>query len=100
MNLTVKLPDGSQRQYQKRIRSLDIAQEIGPGLAKAAIAAEIDGQQVDLSTLLPADGQVTLRIITKKDPQALAIMRHSCACDGAGRDAAVSGRAIGVRSND
>ncbi len=77
MTLTVKLPDGSQRQYQKRTRSLDIAQEIGPGLAKAAIAAEIDGQQVDLSTLLPADGQVSLRIITKKDPQALAIMRHS-----------------------
>ncbi len=79
MTLTVKLPDGSQRQYQKRTRSLDIAQEIGPGLAKAAIAAEIDGQQVDLSTLLPADGEVSLRILTKKDPQALAIMRHSCA---------------------
>jgi threonyl-tRNA synthetase len=79
MAITVSLPDGSQRQYQKRVRSLDIAQEIGPGLAKAAIAAEIDGQQVDLSTLLPDDGKVALRILTKKDPQSLAIMRHSCA---------------------
>jgi threonyl-tRNA synthetase len=79
MSLTVTLPDGSQRQYQKRVRSLDIAQEIGPGLAKAAIAAEIDGQQVDLSTLLPAEGKIALKILTKKDPQALAIMRHSCA---------------------
>jgi threonyl-tRNA synthetase len=79
MPLKVKLPDGSIREYQKRVRSLDIVQEIGPGLAKAAIAAEVNGATVDLATLLPAEGEISLRILTRKDPQALAIMRHSCA---------------------
>ncbi len=56
-----------------------MAAEIGPGLAKATIAAEVDGQTVDSVTPLPADGEVSLRLLTKKDPEALRIMRHSCA---------------------
>jgi threonyl-tRNA synthetase len=79
MSLKVKLPDGSVREYKNRVRSLDVVQEIGPGLAKAAIAAEVNGETVDLATMLPADGEIALRILTKKDPQALSIMRHSCA---------------------
>lgn len=58
---------------------MQIAQEIGPGLAKAAIAAEVDGQQVDLTTPLPASGEVQLRLLTKRDPESLGILRHSCA---------------------
>jgi threonyl-tRNA synthetase len=79
MPLKVKLPDGSVREYSQRVRSLDVVQEIGPGLAKAAIAAEVNGETVDLATLLSAEGEVSLRILTKKDVQALSIMRHSCA---------------------
>ncbi|HJS08405.1 MAG TPA: TGS domain-containing protein, partial [Pirellulales bacterium] len=79
MSLKVKLPDGSVREYKNRVRSLDVVQEIGPGLAKAAIAAEVNGETVDLATLLPTEGEIALRILTKKDPQSLAIMRHSCA---------------------
>jgi threonyl-tRNA synthetase len=79
MSLKVKLPDGSVREYKNRVRPADVVAEIGPGLAKAAIAAEVNGETVDLATLLPPDGEVALRILTKKDPQSLAIMRHSCA---------------------
>jgi threonyl-tRNA synthetase len=79
MALKVKLPDGSVREFGQRVRSLDVVQEIGPGLAKAAIAAEVNGETVDLATMLPAEGEVALRVLTKKDPQALSIMRHSCA---------------------
>jgi threonyl-tRNA synthetase len=77
--LTVTLPDGSRREYPSSVTSLEIAQEIGPGLVKAAIAAEVDGKQVDLSTPLPSDGDVQLRLLTKRDPESLGILRHSCA---------------------
>ncbi|MBL9123313.1 MAG: threonine--tRNA ligase [Planctomycetaceae bacterium] len=77
--LSVQLPDGSVRQYSHPIRPSEVAAEIGAGLAKATIAAEIDGQVVGADTLLPDDGQVKLRLLTKKDPEALAVMRHSCA---------------------
>jgi len=79
MALKVKLPDGSVREYSKRVRPADVVHEIGPGLAKAAIAATVDGETVDLTTPLPAEGEVALRILTKKDAEALSIMRHSCA---------------------
>ena len=77
--LRVTLPDGSRREYPSSVTSLQIAQEIGPGLAKAAIAAEVDGKQVDLSTSLPNEGEVQLRLLTKRDPESLGILRHSCA---------------------
>ena len=77
--LKVKLPDGSVREYKKSVRPIDVAQEIGPGLAKATIAAEVDGQTIDSVTPLPTDGEVSLRLLTKKDAEALRIMRHSCA---------------------
>jgi threonyl-tRNA synthetase len=77
--LKVTLPDGSRREYPSSVTSLQIAQEIGPGLAKAAIAAEVDGKQVDLSTPLASEGDVQLRLLTKRDPESLGILRHSCA---------------------
>ncbi|MEM8496039.1 MAG: TGS domain-containing protein, partial [Planctomycetota bacterium] len=76
---TVKLPDGSSKQFSQAVRCREVAEAIGPGLAKAAIAAEVDGVQRDLSHLLPAEGEVHLRLFTKRDPEALAIMRHSAA---------------------
>ena len=77
--LTVSLPDGSQREYDRPVTAFDVASDIGPGLAKSAIAAEVDGAIEDLSALLPAEGRVELRLLTKRDSESLNIMRHSCA---------------------
>jgi threonyl-tRNA synthetase len=77
--LTVILPDGSRKQFDRAVSSFDVAQEIGARLAKATILAEVDGKQVDLHSPLPNDGEVHLRLLTKKDPESLAVMRHSCA---------------------
>ena len=77
--LTVILPDGSRKQFEGPTTAYDVAAGIGPGLAKAAILAEVDGKQVDLRTPLPASGEIKLRLLTKKDPEALAVMRHRAA---------------------
>ena len=77
--LEVQLPDGSVQEFNQTVTPLDVAQNIGPRLAKAAIASEVDGQVVGLDHRMPNDGEVALRILTKKDPEALAVMRHSCA---------------------
>ncbi len=77
--LKVILPDGTIKQYEQSVTPGDIAAEIGPGLAKAALAAEVDGTIVGLDHQLPATGEVTLRLLTKKDPESLGVLRHSCA---------------------
>jgi threonyl-tRNA synthetase len=77
--LTVILPDGSRKQFDRRVSAYDVAMEIGPRLAKATVVAEADGKIVDLHSPLPSEGEVQLRLITKKDPEALAVMRHSAA---------------------
>lgn len=77
--LKVKLPDGSVKEYSRPIRPIDVAGDIGPRLAKATLAAEVDGQLVDSVTPLPAEGETSLRLLTRKDPESLRIMRHSCA---------------------
>ncbi|TWT88650.1 Threonine--tRNA ligase [Pseudobythopirellula maris] len=77
--LTVKLPDGNQKTFDQPVTCLEIAEAIGPGLAKAAIAAEVDGVARDLSHQLAAEGEAAVRFLTKRDDEALAIMRHSCA---------------------
>lgn len=77
--LKVKLPDGSVREYSRPVRPIDVATEIGPGLAKATLAAEVDGKVVGASAPLPSEGEVALRLLTKKDAEALAVMRHSAA---------------------
>ena len=77
--LTVNLPDGSSLDYSRPVRPIDIAADIGPGLAKATLAAAIDGQLVGAGSPLPAEGLISLRLITKKDPEGLEVMRHSAA---------------------
>ena len=71
------LPDGSARELPAGSSLLDLAQAIGPGLAKAAVAAVVDGEVRDLM-YAPAHG-VSVRILTEKDPEALAVLRHSAA---------------------
>ena len=73
----ITLPDGSERQFDHSITVLEVAESIGPGLAKATLGAEVDGQLLDASYLLEADAR--LRIITDKDDEGLEIVRHSCA---------------------
>jgi threonyl-tRNA synthetase len=77
--LQVKLPDESIKEFNDSITPRDVAAQIGAGLAKAAVAAAVDGKIVGLDHRLPPDGSVALRILTKKDAEALGVMRHSCA---------------------
>ncbi|MDX5151980.1 MAG: TGS domain-containing protein, partial [Acidiferrobacterales bacterium] len=71
------LPDGSHRQFSKPVTIAEIAADIGPGLAKAALAGRIDGKLVDTSTVVDKDAQVA--IVTGKDAEGLEIVRHSTA---------------------
>jgi len=73
----VTLPDGSARSLPHGASAADLAADIGPGLAKAAVAARVDGAVVDLARPLPEAAQVAL--LTKKDPEALEVLRHSAA---------------------
>ena len=73
----ITLPDGSKMDIVNGSNLEQLAQQIGPGLAKAAIAAKVNGSLVDLSSNLNQDAQV--EIITSRDPRGLDIMRHSCA---------------------
>jgi threonyl-tRNA synthetase len=73
----ITLPDGSKRSYTEPMTALAVAADIGPGLAKAMLAAEIDGKLVDASTVIESDA--VLRIITGKDPEGLEVIRHSTA---------------------
>ena len=75
--LVITLPDATQRTIPSGNTVFQVAEQIGPGLAKAAIAAEIDGQLVDLSYPIVKD--IRLRILTIRDAEALAIIRHSTA---------------------
>ncbi len=77
--LEVSLPDGSTLEFPRPVRPIDVAGEIGPRLAKATLAAKVDGQLVGADSLLPGDGRISLRLITQKDPEALELLRHSCA---------------------
>ncbi|WP_432453071.1 MULTISPECIES: threonine--tRNA ligase [unclassified Agarivorans] len=73
----ITLPDGSQRQFENAVSTMDIAADIGPGLAKACIAGRVDGNRVDACELIHHDAKVA--IITAKDEDGLEIIRHSCA---------------------
>ena len=77
--LTVILPDGSRREFETSVSAYEVASEIGAGLARAAVVAEVDGEMIDLHAPLPSDGEVQLRLLTKRDPEALDVLRHSCA---------------------
>jgi len=73
----ITLPDGSQKLYDEPVSIARVAADIGPGLAKAALAGEVDGRLRDTSFELDSDA--SLRIVTAKDPEGLEIIRHSTA---------------------
>jgi threonyl-tRNA synthetase len=73
----VTLPDGSSRQFDSAVSIHDVAADIGPGLAKAALAGKIDDRLLDTSYVIDSD--VQLAIITERDPEGLEIIRHSTA---------------------
>ncbi len=77
MPVVVSLPDGSQREFEQSITVMDVAVAIGPGLAKATLAGNVNGQLVDSSYLIETDAQ--LSIITTKSAEALEMIRHSTA---------------------
>ena len=73
----ITLPDGSVRSYDGPVTAATIASDVGPGLAKAALIAVVDGDEWDLSRPIETDAAVAL--ITAKDDAALALLRHDCA---------------------
>jgi len=73
----ITLPDGSQRTYSEPISIEKVAADIGPGLAKAALAGKVDGKLVDTSYLIDRDTR--LAIVTDRDPEGLEVIRHSTA---------------------
>jgi len=73
----ITLPDGSQREFDQSVTVMDVAADIGPGLAKATLAGEVDGNVVDASFEMATDA--ALRIITSRDEEGLEIIRHSTA---------------------
>jgi threonyl-tRNA synthetase len=77
--ITLKLPDGSQRQVPSGTRPREVAESIGKRLAKDAVAAKVNGKVVDLERELEADGDLSFQILTDKDAEALDVLRHSCA---------------------
>ncbi len=75
--LEITLPDGSKRSYERAVSILDVASDVGPGLAKAAVAGSVDGKTVDLSHMIDTNASVS--IITGKDEAGLEVIRHSTA---------------------
>src|ERR1700710_2896770 len=73
----ITLPDGKTLDFPKGVTGAQIAASIGPGLAKAALILEVNGQQWDL--FRPIEQDAKIRIITKKDPEALELIRHDAA---------------------
>ncbi|ASG65669.1 threonine--tRNA ligase [Idiomarina piscisalsi] len=73
----ITLPDGSQREFEQPVSIMDIAMDIGPGLAKATVAGRIDGELADACDKIEHDAKV--EIVTPKDDDGVHIIRHSCA---------------------
>jgi threonyl-tRNA synthetase len=76
-SVTVTLPDGKALTFPRGVTGGEIAAAIGPGLAKAALVIEVDGRQWDLFRPIEQDARV--RIVTRKDPEALELIRHDMA---------------------
>ena len=74
---TITLPDDSTRQYPKPVTVMDVAADIGAGLAKATLAGIVDGNLVDASHVMDADA--SLSVVTNKSDEALPLLRHSTA---------------------
>lgn len=75
--VAITLPDGSIREFDGHTTVMDIAQNIGAGLAKATVAGRVNGQLVDAHDPITSDA--TVEIITPKNPEGVEIIRHSCA---------------------
>jgi len=73
----ITLPDGSVRQFDAPVTGTAVAEAIGPGLARAALAMKLDGKLVDLATEIDRDAAVVF--VTRRDPDALELIRHDCA---------------------
>ncbi|OUY05560.1 threonine--tRNA ligase [Acinetobacter populi] len=73
----ITLPNGDQKQFDHPVSVMEVAQSIGPGLAKNTVAGRVNNKLVDASDLITDDA--TLQIITPKDEDGLEIIRHSCA---------------------
>jgi threonyl-tRNA synthetase len=73
----VRLPDGAVKHFDAPVSVSAVAQSIGPGLAKAALAAKVNGQLVDTSYVIDRDAE--LAIVTDRDPEGLDVLRHSTA---------------------
>ncbi len=76
---SVRLPDGQVLEVAPGSSVADVARQIGPGLAKAAVAARLGGEPVDLATVISENGEAELEILTEKSDAALDILRHSTA---------------------
>ena len=75
--VAITLPDGSIRQFDAPVTGADVVADIGPGLAKAALAIRLNGEIRDLSAVIDEDARVS--IITAKDAEALELIRHDTA---------------------
>jgi threonyl-tRNA synthetase len=75
--ITIILPDGSERRFDHPVTGAELAASIGPGLAKAAVAMDVDGELWDLARTLPDGARV--RFIRLEDDEALPLIRHDCA---------------------
>lgn len=73
----ITLPDGSKRRYDAPVPVTRIVEDIGPGLARAAVAASVNGRMVDLSFVVENDAD--LKIFRAQDPEGLEVIRHSTA---------------------
>ena len=73
----ITLPDGAKRHYDNEVTPAIVAADIGPGLAKAALAGRVGGQMIDLSRTLTED--TDLALVTIKDADALELLRHDAA---------------------
>ncbi|HKD20858.1 MAG TPA: threonine--tRNA ligase, partial [Rhizomicrobium sp.] len=76
-NVAITLPDGKTMTFARGVTGAEVAAAIGPGLAKAALAVEVNGQEWDIFRPIEADAR--LKIITRKDAQALEMIRHDTA---------------------
>ncbi|HEX4157940.1 MAG TPA: threonine--tRNA ligase [Rhizomicrobium sp.] len=76
-SVNISLPDGKTLSFPSGVTGTEVAASIGPGLAKAALAAEVNGRQWDL--FRPIEKDARIRIITRKDPEALELIRHDAA---------------------
>ncbi|MGA7965033.1 MAG: threonine--tRNA ligase [Gammaproteobacteria bacterium] len=74
---TITLPDGSQRQFKNPVTVAEVATDIGPGLARAALAGKVEGRLVD--TAYRIDEDAALSIVTARDAEGLEVIRHSTA---------------------